>query len=109
MNTATLEKPYKDLYSAEFQKKLAETSTAVVLDVRTAEEFRSGRIPQAINIDVMDSSFIAKITELDSAKTYFVYCRGGSRSGHACSIMTRNGLKAYNLAGGIMNWKGKII
>ena len=109
MNTAKLEKPYDDLYSGEFKQKLSETSTAVILDVRTAEEFHSGRIPQAINIDVMDSSFVGKIAELDRAKTYFVYCRGGSRSGQACSIMTNRGLKVYNLAGGITNWEGNII
>lgn|SRR5688572_3165660 len=100
---------YENLHSAEFERKLNENPHAILLDVRTAAEFRSERIPNAINIDVTDSSFPQKIGELDKTKTYFVYCRSGGRSGQACSIMASEGLTAFNLAGGISNWRGKTV
>ena len=100
---------YENLYSNEFERRLNENSDAILLDVRTAAEFRGERIPNAINIDITDSSFLEKIAELDKTKSYFVYCRSGGRSGRACSIMSSEGLTAFNLAGGISNWRGKIV
>jgi rhodanese-related sulfurtransferase len=109
MVTTKLNKPVEDLYSKDFQQKIAETADAVILDVRTEEEFRSGRISDAININVMGGSFIDKVDSLDKSKTYFVYCRSGGRSGQACALMAGRGFNVYNLAGGIMNWSGNII
>jgi rhodanese-related sulfurtransferase len=100
---------YESLYSAEFERRLNENPDAVLLDVRTAAEFRSERIPDAINIDITDNSFMEKIGELDKTKAYFVYCRSGGRSGQACSIMASEGLTTFNLAGGISNWRGKTV
>jgi rhodanese-related sulfurtransferase len=108
MNTTKTSRPYEDLYGREFQRKLTGDSNAVLLDVRTPEEFASERIPESINVNVMDGSFIEKISMLDKTKNYFVYCRSGGRSGQACAIMAKQGLKVYNLAGGIANWTGKI-
>ena len=109
MITTKSNKTVENLYSNDFQQKITETTDAVILDVRTEEEFRSGRIPEAININVMGGSFIDKVDLLDKSKTYFVYCRSGGRSGQACSFMARRGFNVYNLAGGIMNWNGNII
>ena len=94
---------YENLYSHEFEKKLKENPDAILLDVRTVAEFQSERIPNAINMDIMKSDFLEKIGELDKTKTYFVYCR----SGQACGHMSGEGLTAFNLAGGIINWRGE--
>jgi rhodanese-related sulfurtransferase len=98
---------HENLYSHEFERKLNENSNAILLDVRTVAEFQSERLPNAINIDVMESDFLEKIGELDKTKTYFVSCRSGARSGQACGHMSGEGLTAFNLAGGILNWRGK--
>lgn len=99
---------HENLYSHEFEQKLNENPDAILLDVRTVAEFRSERIPNAINIDIMQSGFTEKIGELDKTKTYFVYCRSGARSAQACSYMAGEGLTVFNLAGGISNWRGNI-
>ena len=109
MITTKLNKPFEDLYSNEFQQKITEASNAIVLDVRTPDEFRNGKIPHSINMDIMSSSFIDQIDSLDKSKTYFVYCRSGARSAQACGFMAGKGFRVYNLAGGILNWKGKVI
>lgn len=84
---------------------------AVILDVRTADEFEDGYIENAINIDIYKGQgFIYELENLEKNKNYYVYCKAGGRSAQACSIMKELGFQnAYNLVGGIMNWKGKKI
>jgi rhodanese-related sulfurtransferase len=108
MNTYNKTKSFQNLSSQEFQLKLTTNPEAVVLDVRTPSEFLSGTLPNAININVMDSSFSQKLSRLDKTKSYFVYCRSGGRSAQACSLMASQGFEVHNLAGGIANWTGEI-
>ena len=99
---------FENLHSHEFEQKLDEYRDAILLDVRTPEEFQTEGIPTAINMDIMESSFLNRIGKLDKTKTYFVYCRSGGRSGQACSLMSDEGLRVFNLAGGISSWHGKV-
>ena len=99
-----------DLTQEEWASELKNDPNAVVLDVRTEGEVMQGIIPNAINIDIYKGQgFIYRLEELDKTKNYYVYCRSGSRSRQACSIMNRLGFKnAYNLVGGILDWHGEI-
>lgn len=101
-------KAFENLASTEFATRYKQEPNAALLDVRTTGEFRGGHIPGAVNIDIMGNDFMKKVTTLDKDKTYFVYCRSGSRSAQACSILTSKGYKAHNLAGGIGSWRGDI-
>ncbi len=88
-----------------FQDKISSTPGAVVLDVRTPDEFTSGSIANAQNIDFRDKYFDKKIINLDTLKTYFVYCLSGGRSGSAADFMRKNGFKnVYELSGGMLAW-----
>lgn len=97
-------KAYENLNGAEFKAKYNQSKGAVLLDVRTPGEFRSGTIRGARNIDFMSSSFGNTIATLDKSKEYFLVCRSGSRSGQACNLMAKEGFKVYNLAGGVGQW-----
>ena len=78
----------------------------VVLDVRTAGEFASGHIENAINIDVESSDFDAQIAKLDKKVEYAVYCHSGRRSGIAADKLAAAGFeKISNLEGGIIAWQ----
>ena len=92
---------------AELQEQ---TSASVILDVRTAEEFESGYIKGALNLDSRGGAdFLASIEKLDKSKSYFVYCRSGARSGQACQLMSQMGFSAvYNLYGGVLAWEGDL-
>jgi hypothetical protein len=95
---------YQNVKAAEFLKIAEETSNAVILDVRTPDEFTGGALKDAINIDIFSRDFQSKIEKLDKDKTYLVYCRSGNRSGQACNTMAGLGFtKLYNLAGGVMS------
>lgn len=87
-----------------FKEGFETDENAVIVDVRTPEEEAEGLIPNSINLNVMEQSFPAKVLDLDKSKTYYVYCRSGGRSANACKFMESNGLKAYNLIGGIQAW-----
>ena len=84
---------------------------AVILDVRTEDEFNEGIILGALNIDIYKGQgFIYLIEELEKTKNFYVYCKSGGRSGQACSIMNQLGFeKTYNLLGGMMEWNGEVI
>ena len=93
-----------NLDASKFAEKIAEPDV-VVLDVRTPEEFNSGHIPNAINIDIYSDYFRADISALDKSKSYAVYCRSGKRSVDASSEMDLTGFKStFNLTGGIIGW-----
>ncbi len=77
----------------------------VIIDVRTPEEFASEYIENALNIDYYSETFQDELNKLDKNKTYLVYCRSGSRSGNALTIMKElNFREAYNILGGIIRW-----
>jgi rhodanese-related sulfurtransferase len=93
-----------NLDASKFAEKIAETDV-VVLDVRTPEEFNSGHILNAINIDIYNDYFNSDISTLDKSKSYAVYCRSGKRSVDASNEMDSIGFKTtYNLTGGIIEW-----
>lgn len=98
-----------DLSIEEWKKKIESDKNAFLLDVRTAEEFEEGHIPQATLLDIRQASnFIDGIKSLDVSKNYYVYCRSGLRSAQACQLMNHYGLKTtYNLLGGFMEWDGE--
>lgn len=99
-----------DLSQKDWTKKLEEDNNSIVIDVRTQDEVDAGMIPNSIHIDIYKGQgFIDEINQLDKAKSYYVYCRSGARSGQACTLMNQLGFEnAYNLVGGINDWKGEI-
>ena len=100
-----------NLSQNEWAQALTVQPQAVVLDVRTKEEFESGYIPNAINIDIqMGPSFIDEINSLDKNKFYYVYCRSGARSSQAVQLMRELGFNdTFNLLGGILEWEGEVL
>ena len=100
-----------DLSQNDWAKALVENREAVVWDVRTKDEFESGHIPNALNIDLrLGPGFIDKVNVLDKNKFYYVYCRSGARSAQAVQLMRDLGFsETYNLIGGILEWEGQTV
>ena len=80
----------------------------IIIDVRTEDEFESGKIPGALNIDIYKGQgFIYEVEELDKSKNFYLYCAAGVRSANACGVMQQLGLEnVFNLVGGFSNWEG---
>ena len=94
----------KTLNSSEFSGVIKDKSV-VIVDVRTPQEFASGHIQGATNIDWESGHFESDINALNKGTPYAVYCRSGNRSSQAVSLMVNDGFKTvYNLKRGILDW-----
>ena len=70
---------------------IAGGATAIVIDVRTPEEFASGHLDGAKLIDFNGGDIPGALPALDPHAEYLVYCRSGNRSGQAIELMTAAG------------------
>lgn len=89
-----------------FEKMLQTDKTAQLVDVRTAAEFASGHIENAVNYDIYEADFGRNLAKLDKSRTVMVYCAAGGRSATAAEQLKKLGFsKVYDLAGGMGAWK----
>lgn len=71
---------------------------ALVVDVRTPEEFSEGHLDGAVNSDFRSGAFAKEIQTWNKDKTYYLYCASGNRSGKAAELMKEAGFKhIYNI------------
>ncbi|UUX34487.1 rhodanese-like domain-containing protein [Fundicoccus culcitae] len=78
-----------------------------IIDVREADEFASGHIPNAINMPL--SSLARHINDLDTNVHYYFICASGSRSNMAATALSKNGFNITNVLGGMSAWKGEVV
>lgn len=94
------------LNAQDYEVKSKSLTNAIIVDVRTPNEFVNGHLQNAINIDWNSDDFQSKIKEIDKEKPVFVYCLSGGRSATAAENMRKNGFKeVYELDGGLIKWK----
>lgn len=72
---------------------------SVVVDVRTPDEFATGHVTGAVNMNLFDD-FEGRMAGFDRERPVYLYCASGHRSGRAASILTRLGFKTVVNAGG---------
>ena len=81
---------------------------AVLLDVRTAEEYRQGHIEGSLNIPLQNMQAVkSSIPALD--KPIYVHCLSGSRSAQAVSVLKSMGYTNVTNIGGINAYHGKVV
>lgn len=98
------DKIINEITTANF-KSLNSVEDIQLIDVRTIEEYNSGYIDGALNIDFYKFSFIDSINVLDKSKTTVVYCKSGNRSSKSALMMKSLGFKnVYNLKEGMNGW-----
>ena len=96
---------YESLTAKTFQEKLKTEKTSQILDVRSPEEFSTGHIENALNINWNGDNFEEKVKTFDKTKPIFVNCQGGGRSKKAAERLFSLGFKIiYELNGGMNDW-----
>lgn len=96
----------RDVSVSEANGLLSSEAGAVVLDVRTPEEFDAGHIDGAVNADFLSDDFASAIAGLDRDTTYILHCKSGSRSTRALEILEREGFTSVaHLTAGYDGWK----
>ncbi len=99
---------FSSLTASEFSK-LIKDSKVVIIDLRTANEFKSGHISKAKNIDIKASDFKAKFAKLDKKATIAIYCRNGAKSKVAAQRLSAKGYKVVELKIGLSEWKERLV
>lgn len=84
------------------------TTNAVLLDVRTVDEYRQGHIDGSLNIPLQDIHSVRNnIPDLD--KPIYVHCLSGARSAQATSVLKSMGYTNVTDIGGINSYRGKVV
>ena len=77
----------------------------ILLDVRTPDEFSSGFIKKAKNLDFYSETFQNDLLSIDKSLPVVLYCRTNNRSTKTANILKQNGFKEISvLEGGITDW-----
>ena len=77
----------------------------ILVDVRTAEEYESGHIQDAVNFDFYSESFQNDILTLDKSSSIILYCRTQNRSTKTANYLKESGYNEITvIAGGITSW-----
>lgn len=88
-------------------KEYQAASDAVLLDVRTPQEYREGHIPGSKNVPLQQLDRVTAVVN-DKDIPLFVYCYSGARSRQATGILRNMGYTNVNNIGGIAAYLGKV-
>lgn len=84
------------------------TEDAILLDVRTVDEYFEGHIKGSLNIPLQDIHSVKNnIPDLD--RSIFVHCLSGARSAQATSVLKSMGYTNVTDIGGINSYRGKVV
>ena len=83
------------------------TSGAILLDVRTPQEYAEGHIPESRNIPLQNIGKAEEIVDNKDAPL-FVHCLSGGRSRQAAAVLKQMGYTNVTNIGGIADYHGKV-
>ena len=83
------------------------TAGAVLLDVRSPQEYREGHIPGSQNVPLQQLDKVEEVKENKDTVLY-VYCHSGARSRQAVSLLQAMGYTNVHNIGGIAAYSGKV-
>lgn len=89
-------------------KEYRQTRGAMLVDVRTVEEYRSGHIPSSHNFPVEKIKDIARLIPKKDTPVY-LYCQSGRRAVRARDKMKSMGYTNVQAIGGIEDYRGKTV
>lgn len=100
--------PYVKI-SAEEAKKIMDEQPAVVVDVRTQEEYDEGHIEDSVLMPVDTIANDAEKVLTDKSAVILVYCRSGNRSKTASEALINLGYRNVYDFGGIIDWPYEVV
>lgn len=95
---------WETIWAEEAKRRLDTESGYLLVDVRTPEEYASGHIPGAENIEYTGIVDAFEARGIPKDQTVYLYCRSGNRSSIAAAALARAGYTGIVDFGGIINW-----
>ena len=83
------------------------TPSAVILDVRTRQEYAQGHIPGSKNIPLQELEQVQNVLR-DKSIPIYTYCYSGARSRQAESLLKSLGFVNVKNIGGISSYRGEV-
>ncbi|MBL7126412.1 MAG: rhodanese-like domain-containing protein [Dehalococcoidales bacterium] len=78
----------------------------IIIDLRSADEYASGHVEEAINLDYSSPDFARELDELDRDKVYLLCGHTDDVSGRVLDMMAGLGfVEVYNMIGGMERWE----
>lgn len=107
MNGQT-QKGHTSLAPSAFFDSIQQHPSAIIIDVRTPDEYANGHLEQALNYSWGDNSFKEQTASLDKTKPVYIYCLSGGRSASAASYLRKSGFNVvYEMDGGMIKWRAE--
>ena len=99
---------YRRISQDEAQAIIQFNPQAIILDVRTQEEYWRKHIQNAVLLPIEDlrAGEFSKLS--DKKATILIYCRTGRLAVEAAEILSKNGYENVFEMGGIVNWSGSV-
>lgn len=97
----------EDVSNVTFLALMADKPEALLMDVRTPEEWNEGHLEGASHADYWgdEQAFQAAMDAIPRDRPVLVYCAGGGRSGLTAKELIKAGHReVYNLENGISGW-----
>jgi len=94
-------KTYKTISVAQAKELLG--SGAALIDVRSAQEWRTGRAPQAKHVPL--DRLQASTAGIQRTRPVIAVCASGVRSTSAARLLAAKGYDAYSVRGGMAAWR----
>lgn len=88
-------------------KEYQSVQGAVLLDVRTSQEYMEGHVPESKNVPLQTIETITALVKNRETPLY-VYCYSGARSNQAVQLLQRMGYTKVTNIGGISSYSGKV-
>ena len=89
-------------------RSFRQSKNAMLLDVRTREEYASGHIEGSLNLPLDEIDKVDSVVKDKNAPLY-VHCLSGGRSARAAAYLGGKGYREVHDIGGIGSYKGKIV
>lgn len=96
-----------DVSPQALARELQGTNPPLLLDVRRADEFAAGHLPEALHIPLAELP--KRLAEIPRDRELVCVCHLGQRSAHAAALLLSHGYPARNLAGGMDAWTGPVV
>lgn len=85
------------------------SDSLLIIDGRSDEMYRSGHLPNAINIDAYQENLAEQLTPVTNREHLFIYCTKSTRSDSIITTLSLMGYKGgiIQISDGITGWKEK--